>query len=157
MTEFGINSWTKQLEKAVNAYNISFHRAINTSLYILKFGKIAILEIDKEWNAEEITITKAEAVKNRNTHFEAYKSSIEKGKRTVNYNLKIGDKVLIFNPLLSEKFKKKWHLVYKIVGFISPDAYEFLNSKKVLRLSKAHFKLTNQHEREEDRKGKCRI
>ena len=86
MTDFGKKSWESQLIAATRAYNICFHRAINTSPFILKFGKEAKISIlartDKEYSI-------AELMQERDRKFETYKQCIEKGKKTVPYNLEI--------------------------------------------------------------------
>lgn len=39
LSNFDSTNWKDYLQQATHAYNISFHRALNTSLFILKFGK----------------------------------------------------------------------------------------------------------------------
>lgn len=101
LTSFGTTDWGEELEKATFAYNISFHRAINTSPFILKYGKRPTLNTEDFPETEELA--RDELMKQREDHFERYKKCIEKGKRTVPYNLKIGDRVLIYNRPLSAK------------------------------------------------------
>ena len=40
LTEFGKMNWEKLVAKATEATNISFNRSIQTSPFIMKFGKI---------------------------------------------------------------------------------------------------------------------
>lgn len=68
MTNFGDENWITKLQKANLAYNISFHRAINTSPYMLKFGKIPELEIDKEMNQSEKLVSKTDLLTRRDIY-----------------------------------------------------------------------------------------
>jgi hypothetical protein len=47
LTNYGENDWRRFLNQATFAYNISLHRAINTSPYILKYGNEPIIIIKK--------------------------------------------------------------------------------------------------------------
>jgi hypothetical protein len=143
LTNFNSNLWPKYLEAATFAYNISFHRAINTSPYKIKWGKDPTLKLKLEENQEELD--KAELMKRRDVHFETYKKAIEKGKRTVPYDLRIGEPVLIFNPPLSEKFKAKWQEGYQIKKFEHPDAYIVVKDGKEYRVNKSHVKRNKSH------------
>ena len=140
-TDFGSKSWERQLDASVYAYNISFHRALNTSPYILKFGKNPIIHIDDKFKNEEIIFSKSKLIEERDNHFEKYKSAIEKGKKTVNYDLKKGDKVLVYNPPLSDKFKEKWHDGYIIKEKVLPSSYLVIKNNKEYRFNKKHVKL----------------
>ena len=53
LTNYGEKSWENQLNSAVYAYNISFHRALNTSPYVIKFAKTPTILIDTDLNKEE--------------------------------------------------------------------------------------------------------
>ena len=141
LTNFGTEPWENKLQQAVYAYNISFHRAINTSPYILKLGKVPLIDVDQQLEQQEIIVPKTEATAARDSHLSSYNKAIQKGKRVVKYNLKIGDKVLVYIPPLSEKFKEKWYSGYTIKDYIHPDAYLITKRNKDYRLNKTHVKL----------------
>ncbi|KAI5150472.1 hypothetical protein ENBRE01_1516 [Enteropsectra breve] len=139
ITNYGRLPWAKYLEKATEAYNISHHRGINTSPFILKYGRTPKLCINgsetqsKEYSKEQI-------MRMRDEHFLQYQKSIEKGVKEIKTNLEVGDHVLIFNPPLSEKLKEKWHTGYKIINKVDPDAYIVIKDGKEYRINKAHIK-----------------
>jgi hypothetical protein len=128
------------LEKATFAVNISFNRAIGTTPYNLKYGTIPLLEIDKKFNIQISHKSLQEMRNQRKISFESYQKSIEKGKRTVYMNLKIGDPVLIFREPLKDKFAQNWWPGYKIKQIILPSAYLVTNGSSEYRLNKAHVK-----------------
>ena len=140
LTNFGELCWKRGLQKAIWAYNISLHRAINTSPYILKYGRIPELKIDQELNQPEIIIAKTESQNKRDIHFQKYSKAIEKGSKVVKYNLQEDDPVLIFRPPLNDKMKEKWIPGFRITGKILPDAYIVTDGVKEYRLNKAHVK-----------------
>lgn len=139
VTDFGKLSWPGHLEKATQAYNISYHRGINTSPYILKYGRTPKLEIAGKV-IESKELSKPELIEMKEEHFKHYQESIKKGTKEVKYNLEIGDYVLIFNPPLSNKLAEKWHSGYRISGKIEPDAYLVVKEGKEFRVNKAHIK-----------------
>jgi hypothetical protein len=96
LSNFGKMEWEDLLESATFAYNISFNRAINTSPYILKYGKEP--KIDHNQHAVEQEFARDELMRLRDRHFEKYKKSIIKGKKTIEYNIGVGERVLIYNP-----------------------------------------------------------
>lgn len=50
LAQFGKYEWSKFLEDAILAVNLSFNRSINTSPFIYCKGKLPELDIDKEMN-----------------------------------------------------------------------------------------------------------
>lgn len=140
ITDFGREKWDNKIENATFAYNISFHRAINTSPYVLKYGKIPKLWDSAEMQNPISLLT--ERLIQRDKHFENYaKNSIEKGTKTVNYNLRQGDQILVYRKSLSDKFKEKWFPGYRIKEKIPPDAYMVTDGTNEYRFNKAHIKL----------------
>ena len=139
LTDFGRLSWPEYLQKATEAYNISFHRAINTSPFILKYGKSPKIQIDgKELDSREYS--KPQVMNMRDEHFKKYQTSIQKGAKEIKSNLEPVDPVLIFNPPLSKKLKEKWYNGYLIIRKIDPDAYIVSKDGKEYRVNKAHVK-----------------
>ena len=139
ITDFGRLSWPVHLQEATEAYNISFHRAINTSPFILKYGKSPKIQIEgKEINPQEYS--KSQLMDMRDEHFRKYQRAIQKGTKVIKNNLEPGDPVLIFNPPLSEKLKEKWHRGYEIIRKVDPDAYIVEKNGKEYRVNKAHVK-----------------
>jgi hypothetical protein len=140
LTNFGMHQWQRYVEKATNAYNICFNRAINTSPYILKFGKEPPIYSEED---RQIVLSKAKWMKERDNNFENYKKAIEKGKKVIPYTLEVGDAVLIFKEPLKEKLKEKWVCGYTIKSKILPDAYLVTKDGKDYRVNKAHVKKDN--------------
>ncbi|KAI5152581.1 hypothetical protein ENBRE01_2934, partial [Enteropsectra breve] len=139
LTNFGRLPWAKFLEKATEAYNISYHRAINTSPFMLKYGKTPQISIGgKEVLSTEYS--KSQLNNMRDTHFKHYQKAIQKGKKEIKKVFQVGDPVLIFNPPLSQKLKEKWHSGYKVIKIVEPDAYIVLKEGKEFRINKSHIK-----------------
>ena len=46
LSEFGNKQWECCVEEAVRAVNISFHRALGTSPFVFRFGRLPELPID---------------------------------------------------------------------------------------------------------------
>ncbi|KAF9761433.1 hypothetical protein NGRA_2652 [Nosema granulosis] len=88
--------WPLLVEKATLLVNVSFHRAIETSSYIFKYGKQIELEIDKKLGFSQSIISKTEMINQRNRNFEKYKKDIVKEKIEIKETQKIGDDVLLF-------------------------------------------------------------
>lgn len=142
LTNFGRKRWDTELEKATFAYNISPHRALNTSPYILKYGKIPKIQDQQETSSIEEIPPLSERIKNRDMHFKDYATkAIENGKKTVEYNLQYGDPVLVYRKPLSDKFKENWIQGFMIKEKVHPEAYLVTDGNKEYRFNKAHVKL----------------
>ncbi|KAF9760594.1 Retrovirus-related Pol polyprotein from transposon [Nosema granulosis] len=140
LSEFGDNDWEKKVGIAARATNISFNRAIKTSPFILKYGKLPTLEIDKklghitqELDHERIL---AKVYQNRKN----YRREIEKGKKRAKDTFRIGDRVLVYKKQLSDKIKAEWIPGYTILEKIEPDAYIVTKGTSKCRLNKSHLK-----------------
>ena len=129
LCEFGKKSWKRYVDKAVTATNISPHRAIGTSPWKLLKGKTFILDSDKIYGIEPEELEKDTLRENRATIQESYRKEIIKGKKTVKYNLNIGDQVMIFRENLSNKMKENWKPGYTIKSLVYPDAYIVIDGK----------------------------
>lgn len=79
LSEFGVLPWEPLLDKAVYAYNISYHRALGTSPYILKTGQTPDFSIDKKFNIEVKKKNLVKLLQDRNLRWEKYSKQIEKG------------------------------------------------------------------------------
>lgn len=85
LTNFGRYTWTTKLSQAVFAYNISLHRAINTSPYILKYGAQPDMSMGKELGQSIPTVPRTEIQSRRDKHFKKYaEKAIQKGKNILN-------------------------------------------------------------------------
>ena len=73
-------------------------------------------------------------------HQQKYGRNIVKGKKTVPYDLQIGDRVLVYKERLSNKIKEIWHPGYCIKEKILPDAYLVVKDNRSYCLNKAHVK-----------------
>ena len=91
---------------------------------------------------QEKIIPVQNSVELRNLKFKEYaEKNIEKGKISIQRNLKVGDSVLIFRPLLSNKMGAEWQPGFKIKKLIGTDAYEVVKDKSTIRVNKKHIKL----------------
>ena len=142
LTKFGSESIKEALENATLAINISFNRAIQTSPYIFRYGKTPIFEIDKDLNIQEKIIPVQKSIEKKNLKFNEYaKKNIEKGKIALKRNLKLGDPVLIFRPVLGNQMESKWMAGYRIKNLVGSDAYEVEKNNSTMRVNKKHIKL----------------
>ena len=141
LSNFGTRSWERCVEEAVFGINISFHRALGTSPYIWTHGKIApeILKTVPHLN-KEMKINKENLIHKRQKIWDRYAKEIEKGQRTLPYNLEIGDPVLIYKNPPGNKLKAKWIQGYKIIDKSPPDGYLVSNNKSHFKLNKVHIK-----------------
>ena len=69
------------------------------------------------------------------------KKNIEKGKIALKRNLKLGDPVLIFRPVLGNQMESKWMAGYRIKNLVGSDAYEVEKNNSTMRVNKKHIKL----------------
>jgi hypothetical protein len=107
LTDFGRIPWESMLPKATFAVNISFNRSISTSPFIFKMKRLPFFTIDEDLGQCEITKSFSDTKEKRDEKFPRYaKRDIEKGKRSIADDLKIGDPVLIFREFHSENLKK---------------------------------------------------
>lgn len=132
------------LKKATLAVNISFNRAIGTSPYLIQFGRIPEFKFEESLKIEgkkEFDIAKVRM--KRDKVWEKYEKNLIKGERTIVNDLKIGDEVLIFNNLKTNKFNRDWLPGYKIIEIVKPDAYIVGSNNRIFRLNKKHVKKKN--------------
>lgn len=142
LTEFGKLSWEKALSRATLGVNLSFNRSIGTAPYLLKYGTIPNLEIDKKLGIQETREAITDLLQNRKTVFDKYApKAIQKGMRQLKLELNVGDRVLIFKEPLKDKFIQKWWPGYIIKEIVQPAAYIVTRNGKDLRLNQAYVKL----------------
>lgn len=152
LCNYNSDCWEEQLQKAVYATNISYNKVLLTSPYTFKFGKIPILNIDKENNEKEITLCRSALVNNRDMNFDDYaKKNIQKGKISANNDFVIGEHVLIYKEQSNSKFASKWSEGYIITGKINEDSYIVSNGLQTLRLNKIHLKKDKSVKKKEER------
>lgn len=124
LSEFGKHPWHTRIDKATLAYNISFHRALNTSPMIIKYGNSPYTEIDKKFGIPEKKIPLSTTRQKRDEKFDKYADKyIKKGKIEITEALESGEKVLVYRGRLGGKLDRCWIPGYKIVGKKGPDAY----------------------------------
>ncbi|KAF9762243.1 Gag-Pol polyprotein [Nosema granulosis] len=142
ITDFGRLSWCSLLPRATLAYNLSFNRAIGTSPFIFKHGVQKEIGVDKILGGLPRRHSMQDIIDHRNRNFETYEKSMVKGKRSIQRNLRIGDKVLIFRDLVGDKMAEKWWRGYVITDFIGDDAYMVrqVDGNSLLRVNKRHIK-----------------
>ena len=71
---------------------------------------------------------------------EKYFKEIEKGVKTLPYDLNPHDPVLIYKNPPGNKLKAKWIANFKIIKKSPPDAYIVSNGKSIFKLNKIHVK-----------------
>ena len=135
LCKFGENNWEGVVEKAIN---LSPHRALGTSPYIMRFKENPSIGIKGINLNTRIKIDQIEKEYQRRR--KAYNKEIIVGKKRVERNLQIGSPVLIFKNPPGNKLKAKWHQGYKIKEFIGTDAYLVRKDGKDYRLNKVHVK-----------------
>ena len=140
LSNFGNHPWEEYVEKAAFALNISFHRALGTSPYVWRYAKIPKPILELLGIETDIRVKRENLITRRKAREYKYKKEIEKGKRTVPYNLNINDPVLIYKNPPGNKIKAKWIPNFKIKERSLPDAYIVSNGKSHLKLNKTHVK-----------------
>ncbi|KAM0687953.1 retrotransposon-like protein 1 [Conglomerata obtusa] len=140
LSDFGRLDWKRHVQQATEGYNMSFHRAIDTCPYMMKYGKLPQLKIDNKLDIEEITSSLDYLHNKRNEKYDAYsKTNIQKGNKGDNRIFKIGDKVLIYSDK-QNKIEAKWVEGYNIVKQENGQAFWVTNGVKSYRLNKEMLK-----------------
>lgn len=142
LTEFekkSISQWTQQ---ATAAYNISFNRSIDSSPFILKYGRHPVMKVDKLLKIEIPNCPPLQDIYEiRNKHWVSYsKKDIQEGIKSVPNDFKVGDKVLIYHEPLKGKLSSNWTTGFIILEKSSEDSYIVSNGKSTMRLNKKHLK-----------------
>jgi hypothetical protein len=106
MSNFGELNWERLLDKAVYATNISFNRSIGTSPWIFKKQEDPVLVVDHEGNGNRYDRQLLKT--NRDNIRINYEKEIRKGRRVCKGNFNIGDNVLVFRHLGSNKIQANW-------------------------------------------------
>ncbi|KAF9743250.1 Transposon Ty3-I Gag-Pol polyprotein, partial [Nosema granulosis] len=122
LTNFGQEQWTKRVEAATLAVNLSFNRAIGNSPFVLKYGRLPELNIDKDLFQPRVWLSRKETHDRKRETFQRYRQQVVKGKITSNKDFRIGDKVLIFRRT-QNKMDANWHSGFVIKEKLSEDAF----------------------------------
>ena len=128
------------LNNAVFATNLSYNRAIGCSPYVLKYGKPPNFVFENKFNNNNQDRNKLTSFAGRDKHWNYYRKEIQKGKRSIKYDLLPGQKVWIFREPVKNKFSQGWFKGYKIFKREPPDAYIVTDGIKKLRVNKKHVK-----------------
>jgi hypothetical protein len=148
LCNFYSENWSSMLQMAVQACNLSYSRAINTTPYHAFYGKepefsdsldpnhLSIYEnTDPDSNAKKIELHEKILA-----HSQKYKSKYAKEESFKSTNLAIGDKVLYSEPgIAKQKFDAEWQRLGTITD-ISGKACAVLLDGKVTWISKNHLK-----------------
>ncbi|KRH92376.1 putative LTR retrotransposon, partial [Pseudoloma neurophilia] len=137
--EFKQENWKKYVEKTTFAINTSYHRAIRTSPYILKFGKMPRLEVDEKNKVTVKVEDKEKLLETIRKYREKYNKTIEKGRRKRSIEFKDGEKVLLFRKA-NNKMQANWIPGYRIIKRINHDAYQIRKGNRLIRANKIHLK-----------------
>lgn len=142
INNFENHGWECLVDQAVLAYNISFHRAIDTSPFNMKFGKHFNFEVDELLKTESGKVSKQELMSKKDRKFGKYSiKDIQKGKKCYKQLFKIGDAVLICKKQMGDKLGTDWSSGFHVVDKIGLDSYLVSDGKKVLKLNKVHMRL----------------
>lgn len=140
LCNFGEKSWEKEVEKAAFGTNISFNRAINTSPYMLKYGKISMLPIDIVYGCKEKTYPREKLFQKRNELFDEYaERNIQKGKISYKPEINVGDGVLVYKEFLGDKFGSGWTEGFKVIEKLNENSYIVEKYGKRFRMNKIHL------------------
>ncbi|KAI4293374.1 hypothetical protein PAPHI01_2648, partial [Pancytospora philotis] len=124
LSKFGQLSLKNAVKKAAYGANISYNRAIGTSPYIARFGCKPSLPVDARMKTKCIQDTPMnynEVLRKIIDHHEQYEAAIIKGSITLNRDLEIGAKVLIYKQIRKGKFDQSWIPGYYITKHIGDD------------------------------------
>ncbi|MGL4342012.1 MAG: DDE-type integrase/transposase/recombinase, partial [Lactococcus lactis] len=150
LTNFGKTKWETQVEAATLAVNYSYNRSIRTSPYMMKFGKLPMLEIDRELNQEEKIISKSCQKNKRDEEItKYYEKDIVKGKIQVKMEANKGDKVLIYKEKLGDKLGSCWEKGFIVEERVNDDSYIVTDGKNSRKINKKHLKLDTSRRRGE--------
>ncbi|KAF9761100.1 Retrovirus-related Pol polyprotein from transposon [Nosema granulosis] len=139
LSEYGSKNIRRCVEEATLAVNLSFNRAIGTSPFIFRKGRLPELPIDIQLGQPRINVSRKKIMNKRKTVFLKYKHQIEKGKVQTKNAYKEGDKVLIFRST-QNKMKPNWHQGYVIKEKLSDDSYIVVKNHKEIRVNKKHLR-----------------
>ncbi|KAI5149383.1 hypothetical protein ENBRE01_0871 [Enteropsectra breve] len=141
LCNFGSKQWDMFLKQATLGMNFSFHRALRTSPYIFKYGKLPDLNIDKKLGIIDKTVSLKQVRDIRNANFEEYSlKHINKEKNIWNSTLKEGDKVLVFKKPLGKKLLNSWTPGFTIARKASEDSFIVKNRNTEMRVNKHNIK-----------------
>lgn len=125
------------------AYNVSFHRALQTSPYIFKYGKHPVFDIDKKLLTKipKIDQTLQELKSKKNLLFKQYsEKNIQKGSRKLKQDIDVGDYVVIYKENKQSKFDSHWQEGYRVKEKIHEDAFVVTNGIRNYRLNRIHLR-----------------
>ncbi|KAI5151211.1 hypothetical protein ENBRE01_1973 [Enteropsectra breve] len=140
LSEYGRYKWESTVEKAVYAMNISHHRALGTSPYILQNRQHPRLPIDETTHCHIPQVDQPRLYDNIEKLRTRYDEEIKGGKRLIKRNIAVGDPVLIYRKALSDKLKEKWHSGFTVQKLIGDDAYQVVKGSTVYRMNKEYVK-----------------
>lgn len=145
INNFSPENWENKIEKATRAINLSYNRAIKTSPFEFKFGRLPSLPIDIKFGRKEIKRSIQNLQNIRDQHFQEYsEKNIQKGKINCSNDYKIGDRVLVFTGYEGCKFAARWKEGYIIKKQINEDAWmvtKNYDQNKEYRINKKHLRL----------------
>jgi hypothetical protein len=106
----------------------------------MKFGMTPNFYIDKKYKVKQRRIPKSRLINERNLKFSNYSKDIVKGKIVAKNDFRIGDKVLMYREILSDKLKSPWQTGFRVKRKVEPDAYILEKDGRDFRANKAHIK-----------------
>ncbi|KRH93336.1 pol polyprotein, partial [Pseudoloma neurophilia] len=112
--KFKQEKWQECVEKATLAVNLSFHRGIGTSPFIMQFKRLPELPIDRKLGKGRVFINEKFLYQKRAFIQEKYEKEIVKGTKEVKNDFKLGEKVLIYRKN-SNKLASNWITGFHII------------------------------------------
>ncbi|KAF9762095.1 Gag-Pol polyprotein, partial [Nosema granulosis] len=140
LTEFGAKRWCEYVAASTLAVNMSYNRAIGTSPFVVKKGRLPELDIDKELLQPRIFVSFKQSQDRKKTIMKKYRQQIIKGKILNKKCFEVGDQVLVFRKT-QNKMDPDWTPGYVIKEKISEEAYVVRKGEKTIRVNKSHLRL----------------
>lgn len=141
LSNFGMKDWKQIVKNATHAYNISFHRAIDTSPMLIKYGLIPDFPVDVIKKKAGWKVSLDVLRKKRDVKFGEYaKNNIQKGKKEDKRKFDVKNKVLIFKESIGGKLSSKWVKGFEIEKRVNDDSYIVTDGKTKYRVHKSFLK-----------------
>lgn len=148
LNNFGPHGWEEKVQRATKAVNISYHRGLGTSPYILQKGFEPVAQIDIALNQPKTYIAKDLAFDVREmTHANYAEKDIKKGTRKLKDVYNKNEKVLVYSKLKKNKMETGWKGGYIIEGRASEGSYWVIKGNRKYRVNESHLKKDSLAER----------
>ena len=141
LSSFGLTEWDLVAQKATDAYNASFHRALGCSPRELLLGSVPKFSPDATYlprsRSYKVPITMGKRIRERVQS----KYETEFSNKTSTSEFTAGDKVMRFIQTPHSKLDAKWDSGYLIAGKFGKESYIVTKNNMFYRVNKSHLKL----------------